>query len=151
MEEKANSWTQNSTTSLRWWDGRTSDMGSSFLFLSYLSDKLGGSTGIQQLISNPSLGGNGIENLARNPGPGSTPIGLTMSEIFANFSAAITLDSDQGAFGFSEIDLVDDCSSGGFCRGVASAENSDWSEAWQSSGHSLEGWGLKTFLSLIHI
>ena len=91
-------------------------MGSSFLFLSYLSDKLGGSTGIQQLISNPSLGGNGIENLARNPGPGSTPIGLTMSEIFANFSAAITLDSDQGAFGFSEIDLLDDCSSGGFCR-----------------------------------
>ena len=45
-----------------------------------------------------------------------------MSEIFANFSAAITLDSDQGAFGFSEIDLLDDCSSGGFCRGVASAE-----------------------------
>ena len=23
LEEKANSWTQNSTTSLRWWDGRT--------------------------------------------------------------------------------------------------------------------------------
>ena len=145
LEERANSWTQNSTTSLRWWDGRTSDMGSSFLFLSYLSDKLGGSTGIQQLISDPSLGGNGIENLARNPGPGSTPIGLTMSEIFANFSAAITLDSDQGAFGFSEIELLDDCSSGGFCRNIASAENNDWTEAWQSFGHSLEGWGLKSF------
>ena len=145
LEVRANSWTQNSTMSLRWWDGRTSDMGSSFLFLSYLADKLGGGPGIQQLISNPSLGGNGIENLARNPGPGSTPVGLTMSEIFANFSAAVMLDSDQGAFGFSEIDLLDDCSSGGFCKGLASAENNDWTEVWQSSGHSLEGWGLKSF------
>jgi len=145
LEQMANSWTQNSSTSLRWWDGRTSDMGSSFLFLSYLADKLGGPMGIQQLISNPSLGGNGIEDLARNPGPGSTPIGSTMSEIFANFSAAITLDSDQGAFGFSEIELLDDCSTDGICRGVASAENNDWTEAWQSFGHSLEGWGLKSF------
>ncbi len=145
LEEIANSWTQNSSTSLRWWDGRDSDSGSSFLFLSYLADKLGGPSGIRQLISDPSLGGNGVENLARNPGSGSTPIGLTMSEIFANFSAAITLDSDQGAFGFSEIDLEEDCSAEGFCRGQASAENDQWSDAWQSSGHSLEGWGLKSF------
>ena len=145
LHEGANSWTQNSSSSLRWWDGRPSDRGASFLFFTYLSDKLGGATGISQLVSDSSIGGNGIENLARNPGPGSTPIGSTMSEIFANFSAAITLDSDQGAFGFSEIELQDDCSAGGFCKAVSSAENDEWSEVWQSSGHSLEGWGLKSF------
>ncbi len=145
LEEGANSWALNSSTSLRWWDGRASDVGASFLFLAYLEDKLGGSTAIRQLVSNPSLGGSGIESLARNPGPGSTPIGSSMSEIFANFSAAITLDSAQGAFGFSDLDLVDDCSSGGFCKGTISAENDQWSEPWQSSGHSVEGWGLKSF------
>ncbi|MEC7708478.1 MAG: hypothetical protein VYA39_01995, partial [Candidatus Thermoplasmatota archaeon] len=93
LEEEANSWTLNSSTSLRWWDGRDSDAGSSFLFFSYLEDKLGGASGIRQLVSNPSLGGNGIESLARNPGPGSTPVGTSMSEVFANFSAAVTLDS----------------------------------------------------------
>jgi len=145
LEERANSWTLNSNTSLRWWDGRDSDRGSSFLFMSYLADKLGGPTSIRQLVSDGSLGGNGIENLARNPGPGSTPIGTSMSEIFANFSAAVTLDSAQGAFGFSEIDLVEDCSAGGFCKGTVSVENDQWSDAWQSSGHSIEGWGLKSF------
>jgi len=145
LEEKSNSWTMNSSTSLRWWDERDSDRGSSFLFMSYLEDKLGGPTSIRQLVSDGSLGGNGIGNLARNPGPGSTPIGTSMSEIFANFSAAVTLDSAQGAFGFSNIDLVEDCSTGGFCRGTASVENDQWSEAWQSSGHSVEGWGFKSF------
>ena len=145
LEDEANSWTLNSSTSLRWWDGRNSDVGSSFLFLSYLADKLGGPSAIRQLISNPSLGGNGIESLARNPGPGSTPVGTSMSEVFANFSAAVTLDSSQGAFGFSNLDLVDDCSNGGFCRGTIAAENDQWSEAWQSSGHSVEGWGLRSF------
>ena len=145
LEEEANSWTLNSSTSLRWWDGRNSDIGSSFLFLAYLADKLGGPAGIRELVSNPSLGGNGVESLSRNPGSGSTPIGTSMSEIFANFSAAVTLDSAQGAFGFSDLDLVDDCSSGGFCKGSISAENDQWSEAWQSPGHSVEGWGLKTF------
>ena len=145
LEEEANSWALNSSTSLRWWDGRVSDVGSSFLFSAYLADKLGGPAAIRQMVSNPSLGGNGVENLARNPGPGSTPVGTSMSEIFANFSAALTLDSAQGAFGFSEIDLIDDCSAGGFCKGSISAENDQWSEAWQSSGHSVEGWGLKSF------
>ena len=145
LEERANSWSLNSSTSLRWWDERDSDRGASFLFLAYLADKLGGPTSMRELISDNSLGGNGIENLANNPGPGSTPIGSTMSEIFANFSAAVTLDSAQGAFGFSDVDLLEDCSSGGFCRGIASDENDQWNEAWQSSGHSLEGWGLKSF------
>ena len=145
LEAEANSWTLNSSTSLRWWDGRDSDTGSSFLFLSYLADKLGGSSAIRQLVSNPSLGGNGVESLARNPGPGSTPVGKTMSEIFANFSAAVTLDSAQGAFGFSDLDLLEDCSDGGFCRSAISAENDQWSEAWQSPGHTIEGWGLRSF------
>ena len=145
LEDESNSWTMNSSTGLRWWDGRDSDVGSSFLFLAYLADKLGGPAGMRQLVSNPSLGGNGVESLARNPGPGSTPVGTSMSEIFANFSAAVTLDSAQGAFGFSNLDLVDDCSEGGFCKAAISAENNQWSEAWQSSGHSVEGWGLKSF------
>lgn len=145
LEEKANSWTLNSSKSLRWWDGRESDRGSGFLFMTYLEDKLGGPISIRNLISDTSIGGSGIENLARNPGPGSTPIGTTMSEIFANFSAAITLDSAQGAFGFSEIDFVEDCTSGGFCIGSHSAENDQWSGAWQSPGHTIEGWGVKSF------
>ena len=50
LEVRANSWTQNSTMSLRWWDGRMPDMGSSFLFLSYLADKLGGPTEFSSLF-----------------------------------------------------------------------------------------------------
>ncbi|MBI88091.1 MAG: hypothetical protein CMB67_03570 [Euryarchaeota archaeon] len=146
LEADVNSWTSNTSTSLRWWDGRGSDRGSSFLFVKYLSDKLGGASSVRQLISSPALGGIGVENLARNPGEGSTPIGSTMSELFANFSAAVTLDSQQGAFGFSEIDLEDDCSSGGFCKALPADSNDQWSsEVWQSSGHSIEGWGLKSF------
>ena len=60
LEEEANSWALNSSTSLRWWDGRVSDAGSSFLFSAYLADKLGGPTAIRQMVSNPSLGGNSI-------------------------------------------------------------------------------------------
>tara|TARA_B100000287_G_scaffold124366_2_gene116342 strand:+ start:10304 stop:14257 length:3954 start_codon:yes stop_codon:yes gene_type:complete len=141
-----NSWTSNTSTSLRWWDGRSSDRGSSFLFVNYLSEKLGGASSVRQLISSPALGGIGIENLARNPGQGSTPIGSTMSELFANFSAAVTLDSPQGAFGFSEIDLQEDCTSGGFCKALPTDSNDQWStEVWQSPGHTIEGWGLKSF------
>ena len=145
LEDKVNSWTSNSSTSLRWWDDRGADYGSSFLFLSYLADKLGGAPSIRQLVSDGNLGGNGIENLARNPGPGSTPIGTTMSEMFANFSAAVTLDSSQGAFGFSNLELADDCSEGGFCKAAPSGENDQWTGVWQSPGHTIEGWGLKSF------
>ena len=145
LENKVNSWTSNSSTSLRWWDNRDPDHGSSFLFMSYLEEKLGGAPSIRQLVSDGSLGGSGIQNLARNPGSGSTPIGTTMSEIFANFSAAVTLDSPQGAFGFSDIELQDECASGGFCKAAPSDENDQWSEVWQSSGHTIEGWGLKSF------
>ncbi|MAI57403.1 MAG: hypothetical protein CML56_00185 [Rhodobacteraceae bacterium] len=145
LENIVNSWTTNSSTSLRWWDDRVSDLASSFLFMSYLEEKLGGADAMRRMIADPSSGGSGIENIARSPSPGSMPIGNTMSEIFANFSAAVTLDSPQGAFGFDEIELRDDCTDGGFCKVVASGENDQWSDAWQSSGHTIEGWGLKTF------
>ena len=145
LESNVNSWTENSSTSLRWWDGRVSDYGSSFLFITYLSEKLGGAPSVRQLVADTSTGGSGVENLANNPGTGSTPIGTSMSEIFANFSAAVTLDSPQGAFGFSEIELSEDCSSGGFCKVSPAAQNSLWNDGWQSSGHTLEGWGLRTF------
>ena len=145
LENNVNSWSDNSSTSLRWWNDRSSDYGSSFLFLSYLDEKLGGAPSIRQLVSDIATGGSGIENLAISPGSGSTPIGETMSEIFANFSAAVTLDSQQGAFGFENIDLEEDCSSGGFCRVSPADENDRWEDAWQSSGHTVEGWGLRTF------
>ena len=145
LENNVNSWSDNSSKSLRWWNDRSSDYGSSFLFLSYLNEKLGGAPSIRELVSDITTGGSGIENLAKSPGPGSTPIGETMSEIFANFSAAVTLDSQQGAFGFENIDLEEECSSGGFCRVSPADENSRWEDAWQSSGHTVEGWGLRTF------
>ena len=145
LEDFVNSWTTNSSSSLRWWDDRVSDLGSSFLFMSYLEEKLGGADAMRRLVADTSSGGSGIENIARNPSPGSTPIGSTMSEIFANFSAAVTLDSPQGAFGFDDIELTNDCSTVGFCKVVASGENDQWSDAWQSSVHTIEGWGLKTF------
>ena len=105
LEDVVNLWTTNSNTSLRWWDDRFSDLGSSFLFMSYLEEKLGGADAMRRLVADTSSGGSGIENIARNPSAGSTPIGSTMSEIFANFSAAVTLDSPQGAFGFDDIEL----------------------------------------------
>ena len=145
LESNANSWAENTSTSLRWWNERSSDRGSGFLFLMYLSDMLGGAPSIRSLVSDSSIGGSGIENLARNPGPGSTPVGDTMSEIFSNFSAAMTLDSPQGAFGFSELDLEDDCDSDVLCRAPPRESNGVWTEVWQSQGYSLEGWGFSSF------
>ncbi len=145
LNDDANAWSINSSTSLRWWNERDSDHGASFLFMLYLADKLGGAPSIRSLVSDTSLGGSGIENLARSPGPGSTPIGETMSEIFANFSAAVTLDSSQGTFGFSNLELADGCSSSSICKVSASGSNGQWSELWQSPGNTVEGWGLRSF------
>ena len=145
LTDDSNAWSVNSSISLRWWNDRDSDHGASFLFMLYLADKLGGAPSIRSLVADTSVGGVGIENLARNPGTGSTLIGETMSEIFANFSAAVTLDSSQEPFGFSNLELVDDCSSGGICKARDSESNSQWTEAWQSQGHSVEGWGLRSF------
>ena len=145
LEADANSWAENTSKGLRWWNERSEDRGAGFLFLMYLADKLGGAASIRDLVSDSSIGGPGIENLARNPGSGSTPVGTTMSQIFANFSVAMTLDSPQGAFGFSDIDLEDGCGSGGFCKAPNRESNGEWSEVWQSQGHSLEGWGVGSF------
>ena len=145
LELDANSWTSNSSKSVRWWNDRSADSGASFLFMLYLEDKLGGAQSIRSLVSDPALGGMGVENLARNPGSGSTPIGRTMSEIFANFSAAVTLDSPQGAFGFSNIDLKDDCSSDGICKALPAGTNQQWSQVWQKLDVSMEGWGMRSF------
>jgi len=145
LELDANSWTANTSKSLRWWNDRASDFGSGFLFMLYLEDKLGGSQSIRSLVSDPALGGLGVENLARNPGSGSTPIGISMGEIFANFSAAVTLDSPQGALGFSNIDLKDDCSAGGICKAAPAGANQQWSQVWQATNVEMEGWGMRSF------
>ena len=88
----ANEWAQNSSISVRWWNDRIADYGAGFLFLMYISDKLGGGQAIQRLVADTAVGGTSIENLAINPEPGSTSIGTTMNDIFANFSAAVSLD-----------------------------------------------------------
>ena len=64
-----------------------------------------------------------------------------MSEIFANFSVAAFLDSEQGIYGFSNLDLTPTCSSGSFCRAQPTEINSDWSTPYSSTGHTVEGWG----------
>jgi hypothetical protein len=84
------------------------------------------------LVADVSTGSSGIENLARNPEPGSTMIGTTMSDIFANFTAAVTLDSSQGAFGFDNIDMSGACVSGLICRAQLSGYNDQWHNTWTS-------------------
>tara|TARA_B100000131_G_scaffold94761_1_gene91694 strand:+ start:3133 stop:7341 length:4209 start_codon:yes stop_codon:yes gene_type:complete len=145
LDLDANSWTSNTSKSLRWWNDRGSDFGSGFLFMLFLEDKLGGPQAIRSLVSDSALGGKGVENLARSPGSGSTPIGITMGDIFANFSAAVTLDSPQGAFGFSNLDLKEDCSAGGICKASPAGTNQQWSQVWQTTDVEMEGWGMRSF------
>jgi PKD repeat protein len=157
LRRNANDWASGgwddiyngSLVGLRWFNGRTSDYGSGFLFMTYLADKLGGAPAIRRLIADTSLGGSGIENLARNPEFGSTLIGSTMSEIFANFSAAVVLDSPQGAFGFSNLDMNgrhgDDCVQGHFCKVQPTGSTEQWNDDWQWPGETIEGWGLATY------
>ena len=63
----ANEWSQNSNMSVRWWNQRIADYGAGFLFLMYLSDKLGGASAISALVADTDTGGKGIEDLASNP------------------------------------------------------------------------------------
>ena len=112
----ANEWSQNSNMSVRWWNQRIADYGAGFMFMMYLADKLGGGAAIRNLVADTATGGTGIENLANNPEPGSTSIGTTMSDIFANFSMAVSIDSAQGAFGFSNLDLTAGCIAASICR-----------------------------------
>ena len=141
----ANEWAQNSSISVRWWNDRIADYGAGFLFLMYISDKLGGGQAIQRLVADTAVGGTSIENLAINPEPGSTSIGTTMNDIFANFSAAVSLDSPQGAFGFSNLDLTSECGLEGICKAQLSGENDQWINSWQSESESIEGWGMRSY------
>ncbi|MGB1435997.1 MAG: PKD domain-containing protein [Candidatus Thalassarchaeaceae archaeon] len=141
----ANEWAQNSSISVRWWNDRIADYGAGFLFLMYISDKLGGGQAIQRLVADTAVGGTSIENLAINPEPGSTPIGTTMNDIFANFSAAVSLDSPQGAFGFSNLDLTSECGLEEICKAQLSGENDQWINSWQSESESIEGWGMRSY------
>ncbi len=141
-----NQWTEAPELSIRWWNQRFADYGAGFIFTMYLADHLGGGPAVRQLVQDSATGGASVQNLALSP-PSGQPgmIGRTMSEIFANFSVAAFLDSDQGIYGFSNLDLTPTCSSGSFCRAQPTDINSDWSTPYSSTGHSVEGWGLRAF------
>tara|TARA_Y100000766_G_scaffold285255_1_gene307382 strand:+ start:24118 stop:28320 length:4203 start_codon:yes stop_codon:yes gene_type:complete len=141
-----NQWTQASELSVRWWNQRFADYGAGFIFTMYLADHLGGGPAVRQLVQDSATGGLGVENLARSPVSGqSGMLGRTMGEIFANFSIAAVLDSSQGIYGFSNLDLTSTCSSGSFCRVQPADTNSNWAGPWTSTGHSVEGWGIRAF------
>jgi len=142
----ANTWTQNSSQSLRWWNQRLGDYGAGFLFMLFLADKLGGGAAIAQLVSDSATGGTGIVNLATILGPGSNDIGSDFSSIYANFTAAVTLDdATTTQFGLSNIDMYQSCASNQFCRIQLSDTNQNWGGMWQSTDHDLEGWGVHAF------
>ena len=141
-----NQWTESSELSVRWWNQRFADYGAGFIFTMYLADHLGGGAAVRQLVQDSATGGVGVEKLALSPPSGqSGSIGRTMNQIFANFSIAAVLDSSQGIYGFSNLDLTPTCSSGSFCRVQPAATNSDWSTPWSSTGNSVEGWGIRAF------
>jgi len=145
LSQHANEWSQNSNISVRWWNQRIADYGGGFMFLMYLADKLGGGAAISSLVADSATGGVGIENLARNPQAGSTAIGETMSDIFANFTAAVALDSAQGAFGFSNIAMTAGCVTGFICRTQMSGYRDEWQNSWTSPAQEIEGWGMRAY------
>ena len=112
----------------------------------YLQDHLGGGPAVRQLVQDTATGGAGVQNLLLSPLAGQVGlIGRNMGEAFANFSIAATLDSDQGIYGFPNLDLNPVCSSGAFCRAQPTEVNSDWTTPWSSTGNSVEGWGIRSF------
>ncbi len=141
----ANEWSQNSNMSVRWWNQRIADYGAGFMFMMYLADKLGGGSAIRSLVADTATGGAGIENLANNPEPGFTSIGTTMSDIFANFTMAVSIDSAQGAFGFSNLDLTAGCIAASICRVQMSGFNDQWVNSWSSPSQAVEGWGMRAY------
>ncbi|MGB0200342.1 MAG: hypothetical protein ACPF9X_03325, partial [Candidatus Poseidoniaceae archaeon] len=132
-----NQWTESPELSIRWWNQRFADYGAGFIFTMYLADHLGGGPAVRQLVQDSATGGVSVQNLALSP-PSGQPgmLGRTMSEIFANFSVAAFLDSEQGIYGFSNLDLTPTCSSGSFCRAQPTDVNSDWSTPYSSTGHT---------------
>ncbi len=140
----ANSWTQSSNLSVRWWNQRTGDYGAGFLMMLYVVDTMGGPNAFQRLIADTSRGAQGIVNLALSPEPGSTPVGTTFSDIFANFSAAVTLDSNQLGLGFTNLDLAFGCTTT-VCRVQYSGYNDTWSSMASSGTQEIEGWGIRAY------
>tara|TARA_B100000459_G_scaffold46969_1_gene24541 strand:- start:554 stop:4732 length:4179 start_codon:yes stop_codon:yes gene_type:complete len=141
-----NGWTQSSDLSVRWWNQRNADYGAGFMFTMYLADHLGGGPAIRQLVQDSATGGLGVQNLALSPVSGQAgKIGRTMGEIFANFSIAATIDSDQGIYGYSNLILNPSCGGSTFCRIQPADTNSNWATPWSSTGHTMEGWGIRSF------
>ena len=141
-----NGWTQASDLSVRWWNQRNADYGAGFMFTMYLADHLGGGPAIRQLVQDSATGGLGVQNLALSPVSGQAgKIGRTMGEIFANFSIAATIDSDQGIYGYSNLVLNPSCGGSTFCRIQPADTNSNWATPWSSTGHTMEGWGIRSF------
>jgi len=90
-----NQWTAAPELSVRWWNQRFADYGAGYLFTMYLQDHLGGGPAVRQLVQDPATGGAGVQNLLLSPLAGQVGmLGRTMGEVFANFSIAVTLDSD---------------------------------------------------------
>ena len=112
----------------------------------FLADNLGGGSAIRQLVSDTLTGGQGIVDLAQTLGPGSTSIGTTMTDIYANFTASVTLDhGTQAEFGLDNIDMYETCGGGQFCRTQLSGSNLNWGGMWQSGTQDIEGWGAHAF------
>ena len=143
----SNGWASNASCSVRWWNQRVDcDYGAGFLFMLYLADKFGGGQAIQSLVADTATGGASIENLARNPVPGAPAnVGTTMDEIFANFTAAAVLDSQQGRYGFSNIDMGGTCSNSAFCKLQLTDQNFNWGSIYTSQNHDMEGWGVRAW------
>jgi PKD repeat protein len=142
----ANQWTTNASASVRWWNQRLADYGAGFMFMLFLADNLGGGSAIRQLVADTRTGGAGIVQLAQTLGSGGTPIGTTMTDIFANFTASVTLDhGTQAEFGLDNIDMYETCGGNQFCRLQLSGSNLNWGSMWQSGPHDLEGWGVHAF------
>ncbi|MBL6743316.1 MAG: PKD domain-containing protein [Candidatus Poseidonia sp.] len=141
-----NAWTGAPEQSVRWWNQRIADYGAGYMFTMYLAEHLGGGPAVRQLVQDSATGGKGVENLALSPQAGQVGLlGRTMGEIFANFSIAATLDSDQGIYGYPNLDLNAVCTGGAFCRAQPTEINSDWATPWSSTGNSVEGWGIRSF------
>ncbi|DAC63947.1 MAG TPA: hypothetical protein D7I10_01015, partial [Candidatus Poseidoniales archaeon] len=142
----ANQWTTNASASVRWWNQRLADYGAGFMFMLFLADNLGGGSAIRQLVGDTLTGGAGIVDLAQTLGPTGTPIGTTMSDIFANFTASVTLDhGTQAEFGLDNIDMYESCGGNQFCRLQLSGSNLNWGSMWQSGTLDIEGWGVHAF------
>ena len=144
----ANAWAQFPETSVRWWNqsDNGADYGAGFLFMLFLSSKLGGGQAIQSLVADTATGGAGVVNLANNPIPGSPGnIGTTMPDIFANFTIATLLDDSQNPFGLDNIDMYQNCGNSQFCRMQITDSNSNWGSVWQRQGDDLYGWGVRAY------